>query len=101
VSKNCGLKTRIKIHRKIQTFLNSSGNVNPVEGFPIVLAEMLQTATLPLYNNEYCNYNLWQNDPFITPNMVCAGAQGEFGASSCMGDSGGPLTVQEKVFTLF
>lgn len=64
-------------------------------GLPIGTPLMLQTGTLPLINHDFCNAVIWENDPFITPNMVCAGSEGEFndGISSCMGDSGGPLTV--------
>merc|ERR1711936_1202466 len=65
---------------------------------PINFPTMLQVGDLPLLNNDYCNEVIWtsENSDFITRNMVCAGAEGEDaeGVSSCMGDSGGPLTVE-------
>uniref|UniRef100_A0A4W3K519 Chymotrypsinogen 2-like n=1 Tax=Callorhinchus milii TaxID=7868 RepID=A0A4W3K519_CALMI len=48
----------------------------------------LQQATLPLLSNKGCEA-YWGNK--ISDVMICAGAAG---ASSCMGDSGGPLICQ-------
>merc|ERR1712038_803991 len=73
-------------------------NQRTQNGIPINIPTMLQVGDLPLLNNDYCNEVIWtsENSDFITRNMVCAGAEGEDadGVSSCMGDSGGPLTVE-------
>ena len=62
---------------------------------PIIIPNELQKVTLPLNNFETC-VGYW-GDPEINPvlgryteRMQCCGGQG---ATSCMGDSGGPLIV--------
>ncbi|XP_051883967.1 chymotrypsin B-like [Pristis pectinata] len=50
---------------------------------------ILQQTSLPLLSNRQCE-QYWGN--MISDVMICAGASG---ASSCMGDSGGPLICQE------
>ena len=64
-------------------------------GNPILIPNELQKVTLPLNNFETC-VGFW-GDPEINPivgryteRMQCCGGQG---ATSCMGDSGGPLIV--------
>lgn len=70
-------------------------SMHDASGNPIVIPNELQKVSLPLNNWETC-VGYWgdpEQNPVLgkyTPRMQCCGGQG---ATSCMGDSGGPLMV--------
>uniref|UniRef100_H2ZD77 Peptidase S1 domain-containing protein n=1 Tax=Ciona savignyi TaxID=51511 RepID=H2ZD77_CIOSA len=58
---------------------------------------MLQHSTLPLVSQADCQ-SVWGSVIAITDRIQCAGGDGK--VSSCSGDSGGPLTVQDNGETI-
>lgn len=55
---------------------------------------LLQEVKVPTVSHEECNEDY---EGYITEQMLCAGLRGRGGKDACSGDSGGPLTIRNKL----
>ncbi|XP_054895587.1 uncharacterized protein LOC129366021 [Poeciliopsis prolifica] len=62
------------------------------------LSDVLMSANVTVIDRMKCNSKkYYQLRPYITKNMICAGASGKIKGDTCQGDSGGPILCNGAV----
>ncbi|XP_058808150.1 trypsin-1-like [Phymastichus coffea] len=91
--------TRQPIDLFKQGEVSAPGNMSVITGWGDTgkgISTQLQTVTVPIIDKKLCN-NAYKRYGGVPAGEICAGYYGIGGKDTCIGDSGGPLTINGRL----
>ncbi|XP_058808152.1 trypsin-1-like [Phymastichus coffea] len=91
--------TRQPIDLFKQGEVSAPGNMSVITGWGDTgkgISTQLQTVTIPIVDKNLCN-NVYKRYGGVPAGEICAGYYGIGGKDACIGDSGGPLTINGRL----